>query len=153
MALPGGYLRRCFRACSLKQCLQRTGEGRAAEIGSGCFLAKCSQLLQLCWGWAGGGGRISEPFGPQGLSLPLISKPGELANIHFQVSLISESDLLRICIFFKSPALGNTDANQGFLISSLTGFRGPVEQCFQPGCIKVPVLRLYPRLTKSESRG
>ena len=159
MALPGGCLGLCFRACSLKQCLHSTGEGRAAEICSGYFLAKCSQLLQLCWGALGGGGRISEPLAPQGPSLSLISKPGELANIQFRAPVITESESLEyLFFFFKSPALGNTDASQGFFISSLLQVSGaPQSNVFNRvamnhgGFRKSP--RRYPRPTKSESLG
>lgn len=101
MALPGGCLELCFKACSLRQCLHSTEEGRAGEIGSGCFLAKCSQLLQLCWGWASGVAVESlHPLALRGLSLSLISKPGELANIQFRSPLITESESLENLYFF-----------------------------------------------------
>lgn len=76
-ALQGG-----FRTCSLKQCLLSAGEGRAAEIGSGYFLAKCCQVLRCSWGAEGGGEEVEclslSQSASWGLSLPLISKPRSL---------------------------------------------------------------------------
>lgn len=115
-ALRGGCLRCLFRACSLKQCLRSTGEGRAAEIGSGYFRAKCSQLLQLCRGWGGEGVESLSLCGlphQRGLSV-LISKLEDLGNTHFRAPLITESESLMNFFFpLKDPTLANTDPNQG----------------------------------------